>query len=88
MRAGRIRTGANTAGRIGVLHHQATGGEMGREHRHYLAAREAEAHKRTADRSASPVPERADRPHQEPQSHQQGHGRQDRETISKGNTKQ
>ena len=47
--AGGIRTGAGTAGDIGVLHHPATGREMGREHRDHLAAREAGTYQRAAD---------------------------------------
>jgi len=56
---------------IGVLHHPATGGEMGREHSDHLAAREAGTHQGAADRTACPVSQGTDRPHQEPESYQQ-----------------
>lgn len=53
---------------------------MGREHSDHLAAREAGTHQRTADRTACSVSQGTDRPHQEPESHQQ-EGRQERQGI-------
>lgn len=53
---------------------------MGREHSDHLAAREVRTHQRTADRTACPVSQGTDRPHQEPESHQQK-GRQERQGI-------